>query len=254
MLKYTINILFLLCATFAFAQDNSLAADTAAAKPVYYQKYGLRVGVDLSKPLRTLLEDNYEGLEIVGDFRLSQKMYLAAELGTEKKGTEEDNFMFTTTGSYIKAGVDWNTYENWYGMHNIISLGLRGGFSTFSQTLDAYRIYTTDQYWNENVDGFPGEQYLGEYDGLTAQWAEVVVGVKVELFNNLYLGGSVRLNYLINDTASDVLPNMYIPGFNKVTDESRFGVGYNYTLSYLIPIFKTTNKKKAKEEEAETEE
>ena len=227
-------------------QESPSATDSVTG-PVHYQKYGLRVGIDLSKPLRSALDENYEGFEIVGDFRLSQKMYLAAEIGTEEKTTDEDNFNFSTKGNYIKAGVEWNTYENWYGMHNIISIGLRGGFSTFSQTLNAYRIYTPDQYWNQNPEDFPGTEYLGEYDGLTAQWAEVVVGVKVEMFRNLYLGASVRLHYLINDTESDIFPNLYIPGFNKVTDGSQFGVGYNYTISYLIPIFKTSKKSEVPE-------
>ena len=234
-----------------FAQEAEIVNDNLSDDPVYYQKYGLRVGVDLSKPLRSTLDENYEGLEIVGDFRLSYKLYLAAELGTEEKTTLEDNFDFTTRGNYIKAGVEWNTYENWYGMHNIISVGLRGGFSTFSQTLNAYRIYTEDQYWNDNTEEFPGLENLGEYDGLTAQWAEVVVGLKVEMFKNLYMGATVRLNYLINDTASDVFPNLYIPGFNKVTDGSQFGVGYNYTISYLIPIFKTEAPKKIQETSSE---
>ncbi|THD66513.1 hypothetical protein E7Z59_11975 [Robertkochia marina] len=244
MLRSITSILILLTTCMGFAQEAEIVSNTLSDDPVYYQKYGLRVGVDLSKPLRSALDENYEGLELVGDFRLSYKLYLAAELGTEEKTTLEDNFDFTTRGNYIKAGVEWNTYENWYGMHNIISVGLRGGFSTFSQTLNAYRIYTEDQYWNDNTEEFPGVANLGEYDGLTAQWAEVVVGLKVEMFKNLYMGATVRLNYLINDTASDVFPNLYIPGFNKVTDGSQFGVGYNYTISYLIPIFKTAAPKK----------
>jgi hypothetical protein len=54
---------------------------------------------------------------------------------------------------------------------------------------------------------------------------------------------------LVSEKASDNFPNLYIPGFNKVTDGSKFGVGYNYTISYLIPIFKKTKKKKEKEKE-----
>lgn len=242
MLRSIINISLLLFAVMVQAQDAPAVEDTTENEVKHLQKYGLRVGIDLSKPLRSTLDENYQGLEVVGDFRLTQKLYLAAELGTEEKTTEEDNFNFTTTGSYLKAGVDWNTYENWYGMHNMIVLGLRAGVATFSQNLNAYRLYNTDQYWDENSTEFNATENLGEYSGLTAQWAEVVFGIKVELFTNLYLSSSVRLHFLVNDKASDVFPNLYIPGFNKVTDESRFGVGYNYTLSYLIPIFKTEKK------------
>jgi hypothetical protein len=31
--------------------------------------------------------------------------------------------------------------------------------------------------------------------------------------------------------------NLYIPGFNRTYDGS-FGVGFNYTVSYFIPLYK----------------
>ncbi|MCX2681528.1 DUF6048 family protein [Galbibacter sp. EGI 63066] len=256
MLKYIINSLFFLCVFIGFSQEeNQTETDTTATDSIVYkQRYGLRVGIDLSKPLRTFLDDNYQGFELVGDFRLSHNFYVAGELGNEKVTRQEDNFNFTTSGSYLKLGFDWNTYENWYGMENIINLGIRLGLSTFEHTLNEYQPYTPNQYWNEAESGIMGEEMLGDYSGLNAQWAEVVLGIKVELFRNIFMSGSVRLNYLVNETEASQFPNLFIPGFNKVTDGSKFGVGYNYTLSYLIPIFKANKPKKKKREEAVEEE
>jgi hypothetical protein len=53
------------------------------------EKFGLRVGVDLAKPLRTLIEEGYSGFEIMGDFRVTKKFYAAVELGNEKKDWNE---------------------------------------------------------------------------------------------------------------------------------------------------------------------
>lgn len=248
MLKFTTNLILLFISVTAFAQD-SLSVETAAIdtvqvqqtskdSTVYKQRYGLRVGIDLSKPLRSFLEEDYQGLELLADFRISHNVYIAGALGNEEKTTQEDNYNFTTSGSYLKVGLDWNTYENWYGMENIINLGFRVGASTFSQTLNSYQIYNTNQYWNEIQSGIMGEDMLGEYSGLNALWAEIVLGMKVELFRNVFMGASVRLNYLVNNTQAGNFPNLFIPGFNKVTDGSKFGVGYNYSISYLIPIFK----------------
>jgi hypothetical protein len=39
-----------------------------------------------------------------------------------------------------------------------------------------------------------------------------------------------------------------VPGFNAVTEESKFGVGYNYSISYLIPLFKKPKIYKESEE------
>jgi hypothetical protein len=197
------------------------------------EKYGLRVGADLSKPLRTLLEDGYSGFELVSDFRISDKFYAAAELGNEKKERFESNLNSIASGSYIKIGADYNAYNNWLGMENAIFGGLRYGFATFRQELLAYGIYTTNQTF---PPGFRVEPQ--EFTGLTAHWAELMVGVKVEVLNNLYLSVNLQLKQMITEDKPQNFDNLYIPGFNRTYDFSKFGVGYGYSVSYLIPIFK----------------
>lgn len=257
MLKYTISTILLLLSLFSFSQEKDSIGqdqiiDSLPAK-VYKQKYGLRVGVDLSKPIRAYFNDDYKGFEIVGDFRISHKFYVAAELGTEEKTTQEDLYNFTTTGSYLKAGLDINTYENWYGMENLITLGFRVASSTFKQQVNEYKIYNTNPFWGEGELLGTNPDILGEKEGLSAVWLELVLGLKAEIFNNLYIGGSVRLNYLVSNKEADNFSNLYIPGFNKVTDESKFGVGYNYTISYLVPIFQKNKKPKKEKKEIEEE-
>jgi hypothetical protein len=55
------------------------------------------------------------------------------------------------------------------------------------------------------------------------------------------MGFSFRLNYFISEKTPETFANLYIPGFNR-TYEGRFGVGFNYTVSYLVPLFKVTVK------------
>ena len=251
MLKYTISILFLLCFFNGWAQDepiNLQPQDTVLQK----QTYGLRVGVDLSRIIISQTSEDYTGLEIVGDYRLKQKLYIAGELGNEKKTKQEDLYNFTTSGSYLKLGIDYNTYENWYGMNNSIFIGGRYAISSFSQTLNNYQYFDTNRYWNP--DSFPnGSSEARKFDGLTASWLEFVFGLKAELFTNLYLGGSIRIGFLVNNKEVEEFPNLFVPGFNKVTDDSKFGVGYNYSLTYLIPLYKKGPKKNKGEVEIENE-
>lgn len=197
------------------------------------QTYGLRVGLDLSKFVQNALDDGYEGLEIVGDFRIDDNYYLAAELGTETNLSEENTFDATIQGSYIRAGFNYNAYNNWAGMSNLIYAGVRAGFSTYSSTLNNYTIYTTNTYFEPDVR----DQEI-EFSGLNATWLEVQLGVQAELFNNVYLGFNVQLKRLITQKEPEGFGNIYIPGFNKVTTASQFGAGYGYTLTYLIPFFK----------------
>jgi hypothetical protein len=65
-----------------------------------------------------------------------------------------------------------------------------------------------------------------------------VAGLKVETFKNVYLGFSLRLNKLLSDSEPDNFDTLFIPGFNKVTDDNTFGSGFNYTLTYSIPLRK----------------
>jgi hypothetical protein len=43
------------------------------------------VGIDLFRLTRAFYDKGYKGLELVGDYRLTKKYFLAAELGNETK-------------------------------------------------------------------------------------------------------------------------------------------------------------------------
>ncbi len=236
MFKYSISLFILLFSTsLLFSQEAKNSADTI----VYKQKYGLRIGADLSRIARTFLDDNYEnGFEVVADYRVSRRFFIAAEIGNEQNTVDEEFFNFTSNGSYVRLGFDYNTYENWLGAQDAIFIGMRYGVSTFSQTINSFSINNRNQFFNEGDVLGSNEDLLREFSGLSAQWIEAVVGIKAELFSNLFLSLSFRINFLISDQAADEFPNLWSPGFNRISDNSNVGIGYNYTLTYLIPIFK----------------
>lgn len=229
MLKYFISVLFALCVTSGFAQTNAIEGDSI----VYQQKYGLRIGGDVNKLVRTFVDDNYKGFEINADYRIKQNLYVAGELGTEEKITDGDNFDAVTSGSYFKAGLDYNVYDNWFGMDNLIFGGIRVGLASFKQERKGFTIYNTDQYWEPFTD--PDSV---EFSNLSAIWAEIMIGIKVEVFNNVYVGFNAQLKNLISDDQPENFENIFIPGFNKTYDSSSIGVGFSYNISYLIPLYK----------------
>lgn len=241
MLKFITSICIFSFVFNGFAQSKTIDLNKKDTL-VYEQPYGIRLGVDLNRLAQNFYKEDYKGLEITGDYRLSQNLYVAAELGNEENTRDEDNFNFTTTGSYLKLGVDLNVYDNWYGMNNSIYIGGRYAYSTFKQKVNSYQIYDSNRYWQN--DFLPGTENLSEFDGLNASWLEFVLGTKVEIFKNLYLGASVRLGYLLSNKTADGFANIWIPGFNKTTEGSNFGTGYNYSISYLIPLYKRAKKKK----------
>jgi hypothetical protein len=226
-MKHILKFTFSLVVLFSMVGN---AQDTIQKFP---QRYGLRVGVDLHRLSKSFYDKDYRGLEIVGDYRLTKKFYIAGELGNEEKTVDDDRLNFTTQGSYFKVGFDYNAFENWLDMENMIYTGMRVGFSSFDHQVNSYKIYENNgNYYGQTIIA-PGEKFSGQ----TASWVEIVGGVKAELFNNLYMGFSVRLNYLISNKEPEGFANLYIPGFNRTYD-GKFGAGFNYTLSYFIPIYK----------------
>jgi hypothetical protein len=236
--KFTSSLLLLV--SFSVFSQETKPTDTIAVVPVKTERYGIRIGADLHRLGRSVYEDGFTGFEVVADYRLTKRVYAAGELGTVDFTVDDPQINFTTKGSYFKIGFDYNTYENWLDMENMIYVGVRYGFASFSQNLNSYTIYDKSSYFDD-VTLYPNRGY----SGLTAHWGEIVGGIKAEIFDNLYLGFSVRLNMLITDTKPDDFDNLYIPGFNR-TYEGSFGVGFNYTVSYFIPFYKKKAEQPAK--------
>jgi hypothetical protein len=240
ILKFTFSIALVLLSFTSNAQKETTAKKDSI--PPKMERYGLRLGVDLFKLTRSFYEKDYRGLELVGDYRLTRKHYLAAEIGNEDKTVDDTQLNFTAKGTYLKVGFDYNSYQNWLDMENIISVGLRYGVSSFSQTLNSYEIYDpNNEYFGEAPTVYPTNN---EFNGLSAQWIEVVAGMKAEVFDNVFVGFSFRLNRLLSQKVPNNFDNLYIPGFNR-TYNGDFGIGFNYTVSYFIPLYKSTVKAKA---------
>lgn len=234
MSKFIFSILLIL--TSLLVNGQTIKTDSI---PLKIEKYGVRFGADISKLIQSFYDKNYTGIEFVGDYRLTKNYYLAGELGNENTTVEDNRLSFTTQGTYLKVGFDYNSYENWLDMRNMLYIGMRYGASTFSQTLNSYNIYNTSNYFPEAPTVISGEKF----NGLTSQWIEVVFGLKAEVVKNIYLGFSIRMNRLLTNTKPDNFDNLYIPGFNR-TYNGDFGIGFNYSVSYFLPLYKTKSTKK----------
>jgi len=224
MLKYFTKILFVfIIPVFTFSQESTVANDSIK----YEQKYGLRVGFDLFKIYS-------DGFEVNADYRLSNKLYIASEIGLSEKTIDENYLNFTYKGTYIKTGIDYNMHTNWLDMQNMIFSGIRVGYSMFDQTINNYTIYDTNsQTWGQSIINIPISN-----TNLSSLWVELIIGIKAEILNNLFLGFNLEVKKMIDSGSKNNIQNLHIPGFNKTYEGSSFGVGFGYKISYLIPIIK----------------
>ncbi|MGY8909916.1 MAG: DUF6048 family protein [Flavobacteriales bacterium] len=238
MYKYFINIFVLFVFVDGFSQEQQKdSVGTSKDSIVYKSPYGIRVGIDLSKPILSSIKDSYTGLEIVGDYRISKKFYIAAEVGFEEETTQEDFTNSTSKGNYIRLGFNYNAYENWLDMNNEIFAGYRYGFSIFDQTLNSYTPNVVRGEGNGITYFTVITNTNASTTSLNTHWSELVVGFKAETFKNVFISVSGSYKILMSSKDPENFQTLYSPGFNRVF-ESGTGFGFNYTISYLIPFTK----------------
>jgi hypothetical protein len=109
MLRFTFSLAVVLLTFSGTAQEkkaiktDSIKKDSLVLKK---ERYGLRLGVDLFKLTRSFYEKDYRGLELVGDYRVTRRHFIAGEIGNENKTVDDDRLNFTTKGTYLKVGFD----------------------------------------------------------------------------------------------------------------------------------------------------
>lgn len=232
---YLFIISLIIPSSMVFSQAESELNDSLTIKDKILNINKIRLGFDVFKPIKSSSDGDNLNYEIVGDLQITENLYLAAEYGLTDRLIEDENINFNSNGSFLRFGFDYNMFKNWVGMDNSIFLGLRYGTSNFSNKIESYNVRNSDAYFSNFVDN---NYQTIDHSNLTGNWLEIVAGVKVETFNNVYLGFSLRLNKLLSTQKPENFDNLYIPGFNKVTDDNTFGSGFNYTLTYSIPLRK----------------
>ena len=227
ILAFTISfLLFFLNGISQNSKQQDSIKDTIIVKKIY----GLRVGLDLSNPIRTLINKERKALEITADYRVKPNLFAALELGYLDQFTQETKYDFQTKGQYIKLGANYNVYKNWLDMDNEIYLGLRYGYSPFSQSVSNIIIDS------ENTLPPITLQETTTFSNLNAGWLEFLVGIKAEVYKNVYLGFQFSGNKLLHQTKPENFQNLYIPGFNRVFLNNT-GFGFNYTIAYRFPLY-----------------
>ena len=232
---YLFIISLIIPSSMVFSQAESELNDSLTIKDKILNINKIRLGFDVFKPIKSSSDGDNLNYEIVGDLQITENLYLAAEYGLTDRLIDDENINFNSNGSFLRFGFDYNMFKNWVGMDNSIFLGLRYGTSNFSNKIESYNVRNSDAYFSNFVDN---NYQTIDHSNLTGNWLEIVAGVKVETFNNVYLGFSLRLNKLLSTQKPENFDNLYIPGFNKVTDDNTFGSGFNYTLTYSIPLRK----------------
>lgn len=190
---------------------------------------GINIGTDLSRFALPLLDSTRIGWEFSGDYELLPDMFGVLEIGSQFTRLNAKNYDYRSDGIYTRFGVDYNFMKHVDEVSSDkILIGLRYGITTFTHSANNIRIQS--ELWDDYANG------RIESNWLSAQWMEVAFGMKTRLFNNFYLGWSVRMRMKIWVEKDPIMEPYYIPGYGRAVRASN--VGISYTLSYKIPIKK----------------
>ena len=132
MLKYFISILITL---FCIANHTNATASNDSLK-----KYGIRIGTDLQKIIRSASSQEYYGISSNADIRFKESIFLFSEIGNEKKMVEYSSVDSEISGNYIKLGLQFKLNKDIIGLRNLIYSSFGFGISSFDQIISRYNL------------------------------------------------------------------------------------------------------------------
>lgn len=225
-------ISFLLLISAAAAQDRpgvEIPADTSSTGQVErprridtipWERSGLRVGIDLLKPILSFVDNQPQGGEFSLDYEVKKNYFGVIEGGWQQMELDELRYNYTTDGIFGRLGVDYNFMRRRKRLSTEIAYaGFRYGFSSFH--LQADSVLLSGGYWGDLLTSVP-------QTSLKAHWVEALLGVKAEIFDHFSLGWTVRAGFLVSSglTKREVVP-IRVPGYGKTEKKPVFGFTYS---------------------------
>ncbi len=222
ILKYTLSLLLLiLLFNPVNAQDEVLPQDTVL------RVRGPRIGIDLAPLALLYFDPGRMSYNISVDYEAWQDIYPVLEFGYQTVNLERDYYNYVSNGVFGRIGVDVNMLN--YEQNNVYEMfyaGFRYGLSFFTHEAD--NITIPDDYFSGLSGGHIVENQLN------AHWIALVGGVRVQLFDNIFMGWSIQANIKLAQVKDTNMDPYYVPGFGK--GNKRTGAIINYSIAYRIPM------------------
>ena len=209
---YIISLL-MLATVPAFAQTDTIPRTVTR---------GLRIGVNVVRPLLTYIEPSRFGLEAMADYNIGLDYFAVAEAGYSERSLDKPSYRMEERGMFMRIGADRNFYKQF---DDVIGVGARLGFSSFTRSVPF--ISAEENYWGEFTGSLPDGTFF-------KQWAEVVFVLKTEIFTNVFLGWNLRGKVLLFDRKDENMNERYIPGFGAGDVNS--AASFDFYIYYRFPL------------------
>lgn len=215
ILKYIFSCCLLFVAFMADGQEVK-HMDTSS------KHHQLRIGIDIAKPIGNAFIDNKHSYEATLDYLIKKELYAVIEAGVGQSNVDYPDLKYTTNNSFIKIGVDKSMIPRLFSSDwDMIFVGARYGIAFIKRNEASY--ITNDAFWGTTTGTIASKN-------ITGHWAELTVGIRVELFKGFYAGYTGRAKFLINQKAFQELPPYFIAGYGNGEKNTNFD--FNFYLLY----------------------
>ena len=202
--------------------------DTAARPPKIkysYKPTGLRIGGNIFRLAQSAVDKNRTRWDVTSDIDFHKYM-LEVSYGRASNMIQNDSLNYSNSGSYLRIGGDINFMKD-KKEANALVIGLKYVSGTYNETLefedeDALFGNTTQQLAN---------------NGLRSSWMEANGGMKVRLWEQLYVGFYFRYRFGRVVKGDREFGTYEIPGYGL--EENRNKMGFDYYIFWRIPFKKS---------------
>lgn len=226
MYKYLLSLSLFLIFTGASAQRTDEELTREEKKLANKGKPGLSIGFDLGPFINYLFANERFGLEASARYTINRKWQAIGELGYENVDLDNEKMSYTSDGSFLRVGLDYNIFRvEEIGNNDNILLGFRYGAAIQEHSSPRYTV--TEDYWGDVTGSFGAST-------VASHWGEFVFGLRSEVLKNFYMGWTVRFRSIINVGKDNELEPYSIPGYGR-RDRST-NIGFTYSLEYFLPF------------------
>ncbi|HHP7242655.1 MAG TPA: DUF6048 family protein [Cyclobacteriaceae bacterium] len=203
---------------FLLAQEEEVSE---TSEPKFTPSH-IRVGLDIVGIGELILLDRNHRFELQADVDFG-RYFAVAEFGREFFTSDSKDYAYDNQGNFYRLGVDYN-FIPYNPERNMIFGGLRYARSNFNEEV---KFTQNSNIWGDSP-------ISRENESISANWFEIVVGMKVRLFSNLYSGFTTRIKFIKNIDHQGSFTPFQVPGFGK--NEKSANLGFNYYFFYRFGL------------------
>lgn len=212
---YIFSVLLLLPSALLYAQEGEKPAE----KEKVYN--GVYLGIDIAGPAMKLFGTRYLQTEASVDVNLLNRFFPVLEAGYGAIDSHNDNGLgYKTAAPFFRLGMNYN-FKFKQKSESHFYAGVRYGFSAMSYDVSSTNL--KDEIWGGALD------FNRTGLAATANWVELVGGIRVQIYRRFLMGWSFRWKSRIKITEHEDSTPWYVPGYGYNNPSS---FGFTYSLIY----------------------